>query len=92
MTCIVGLESITYPDQKMVLPELRALNDVSDVFAFLVDKKLVSFLQYSIIEHVIVTLCYGNKGLTKMLTDYKVDFNKYVKRRICESCLFEEKT
>ena len=91
VTCIVGLESITYPDQKMVLTELRALNDVSDVFAFLVDKKLVSFLQYSIIEHVIVTFCSENKALTKMLTDYKFDFNKYVKRRICESSLFEEK-
>ena len=91
VTCIVCLESITYPDQKMELTELRALNDVSGVFAFLVDKKLVSFLQYSIIEHVIVTFCSENKRLTNMLTDYKVDFNKYVKRRICESSLFEEK-
>ena len=52
MTCIVGLEPIT--NQKTVMTELWAQNDVSDVFAFLVRRKLVTFLQYSIIEHVIV--------------------------------------
>ena len=40
VTCIVDLESITYPDQKTVLAELRALNYVSDIFAFLVDRSL----------------------------------------------------
>ena len=91
VTCIVGLESITYPDQKMVFTELRAQKDVSDVFAILVDKKLVSFLQYNIIERIIVSFCSENEELTKILTDYKDDFNKYVKRRICESSLFEER-
>ena len=91
VTCIVGLESITYPDQKMVFTELRAQKDVSDVFAFLVDRKLVSFLQYNIIERIIVSFCSENEELTEMLKDYKDDFNKYVKRRICESSLFEEK-
>ena len=91
VTCIVDLESITYPDQNTVLTELRALNDVSDVFAFLVDRKLVSFLQYNIIEHIIVNFCSENEELAKMLKDYKLDFNNYVKRCICESSLFEER-
>ena len=91
VTFIMDLESITYPDQKTILTELRALNDVRDVFAFLVDRKLVSFLQYNIIEHIIVSFCSENEELTKMLKDYKFDFNKYVKRRICESSLFEER-
>ena len=91
VTCIMDLESITYPNQKTVFTELRVLNDVSDVFAFLVDTKLVSFLQYNIIEHIIVSFCSENEGLTEMLKDYKDDFNKYVKRRICESSLFEER-
>ena len=91
VTCIMDLESITYPDQKTVFTELRALNDVSRVFAFLVGRKLVSFLQYNIIEHIIVNFCSENEELTEMLKDYKDDFNKYVKRRICESSLFEER-
>ena len=91
VTCIVDLESITYPDQNTVLTELRVLNDVSDVFAFLVDRKLVSFLQYKIIEHIIESFCSENERLTTMLKDYKDDFNKYVKRRVCESSLFEER-
>ena len=91
VTCIVSIESITYPDQKTILTELRNINDVSHVFAFLVDRKLVSFLQYNIIEHIIVNFCSAKLELTTMLKDYKNDFNKYVKRRICESSLFEEK-
>ena len=91
VTCIVGLESQTYPDQKTVLAELRALNDVSDVFAFLVDENLVSFLQYNIIEQIIENFCSENAKLSKMLNEYKAHFNDYVKRRICESSLFEEK-
>ena len=91
VTCIVGLESVTFPDQKTVLAELRALNDVTHVFAFLVDRKLVSFLQYDIIEQIIVSFCSENAKLSKMLNDYKAHFNDYVKRRICESSLFEER-
>ena len=51
----------------------------------------MSFLQYNIMEHIIVSFCSENEELTEMLKDYKDDFNKYVKRRICESSLFEER-
>ena len=77
--------------KKRLNSELWDQNDVSDVFAFLVRRKLVSFLQYDIIEQIIVNFCSENENLSKMLKDYKVNFNMYVKRRICESSLFEEK-
>ena len=91
LLCIRGLEPIIHPHQKTILKDLDDLNDVSGVFLFLVTRKLVSFLQYNIIEQIIAFFCLKNQELTEMLKEYKIDFNKYVKRRICDSSLFEER-
>ena len=89
VTCVMGVESITYPGQKSPLNELGKAESASHVFKILVEKKLISFLLYNILEHIINTFCTSNAELMKELKTYKEHFTSYVKRRVCENYLFQ---
>ena len=87
--CVMGVESISYPGQKSPLNELSVAESVSHLFKILVQKKLISFLLYNILEHIINTFCTNNAEVIKELKEYKDHFNTYVKRRVCENYLFQ---
>ena len=90
VTCVMDLDPITYPGQPSPLNELRCAQSVSGVFRILVDRKIVSFLQYSIVENIIITLCKENAELTDELEAYKAHFSRYMRARVFESYLFQE--
>ena len=89
VTCVMAVESISYPGQKSPLNELIEANSVGRVFNILLKKKLISFLLYNILEHIINTFCTNNAEVIKELKEYKDHFNTYVKRRVCENYLFQ---
>ena len=89
VTCVMDLDPITYPGQPSPLNELKAAGSISDVFQFLVEMKMISFLQYNIIEHIIVRLCTESDELNEALRKYKDHFSRYIKVRVCESHLFQ---
>ena len=91
VTCVMDLDPITYPGQPSPLNELRYAESVSDVFRILVDMKIVSFLQYSIVENIITNLCKENAELTEELEEYKAHFSRYIQARVFESYLFQER-
>ena len=90
VTCVMDLDPITYPGQPSPLNELKSAESISDVFQFLVGMKMISFLQYSIVEHIIVGLCTESDELNEALQKYKDHFSRYVKVRVCESYLFQK--
>ena len=90
VTCVMDLESITYLSQKSPLNELTTAESISGVFKILVVMRIISFLQYSVVEHIITSLCSENVELSKGLEEYKEHFSRYVKVRVCESYLFQK--
>ena len=91
VTCVMDLDPITYPGQPSPLNELRCAESISDVFRILVDMKIVSFLQYNIVENIITNLCKENAELTEELEAYKAHFSRYIQARVFESYLFQER-
>ena len=89
VTCVMDLDPITYPGQPSSLNELRAAESISDVFQFLVEMKIISFLQYNIVEHIIVGLCTESDELNEALQKYKDHFSRYIKVRVFETHPFQ---
>ena len=67
VTCVMGLEPIIYCNQPSPLNELKTAESISDVFRVLVEMKIISFLQYKIVEHIIVGLCMESDELKEAL-------------------------
>ena len=89
VTCVIDLDPITHPGQPSPLNELRAAVSISDVFQFLVEMKMISFLQYNIVEHIIVGLCTESDELNEALQKYKDHFSRYIKVRVFETHPFQ---
>ena len=89
ITCVMGVESISYPGQKSPLNELSKAESVIHVFKILLENNLISFLLYKILEHIINRFCTNNAELMRELKEYKEHFTIYVKRRVCENYLFQ---
>ena len=90
VTCVLDLDPITYPSQKSPLDDIKSAQSISGVFRVLVEMKIVSFLQYNIVENIIKSLCKENAELTSELEAYKAHFSRYVRARVFESYLFQE--
>ena len=90
VTCVMDLDPITYPGQPSPLNELKTATSISDVFGILVEMKMISFLQFKIVEHIIIALCTESDELNEALKKYKEHFSCYVKMRVCESYLFQK--
>ena len=90
VTCVMDLDPITYPGQKSPLNELRGAKSISGVFRILVDMKIISFLQFSIVENIITSLCKENVELTDELAAYKAHFSRYIQARVFENYLFQD--
>ena len=89
VTCVMGVESISYPGQKSALNELSKVDSVDHLFKILVEKKIISFLLYNILEHIISKFCTNNAVVIKELKQYKDHFTTYIKRRVCDNYLFQ---
>ena len=90
VTCIMDVRHIKAVSKESPLLDLESATSVSHVFFCLIKRNLISFLQFSIIQHVITTLCSDCARLQEELRTYKTHFNQYIKRRVCESCKYHE--
>ena len=90
VTCVMGLEPIIYCNQPSPLNDLKTAESISDVFRVLVEMKIIFFLQYQIVEHIIDGLCMESDELKEALKNYKEHFSHYMKVRVCESYLFQK--
>ena len=75
---------------KSPLVELESATSISGVFLELIKKNLMSFLQFSILKRIICDICYSSKELQDRLKAYEESFSNYIKRRVCETHIFQE--
>ena len=90
LVCIMNVQHIKDLSQESTLVELRTETSISGVFLELVQKNLMSFLQFSILKRIITGLCAGSPELQEKLETYESEFNRYIKRRVCETRIYHE--
>ena len=70
------------------LNELKSATDIDDVICVLVEKYLLSFLHYELIEIIVTSCCDKSDEIKDMLKNYQKEFDDYIKRRVCETSLY----
>ena len=90
LVCIMDVQHIKRISKECPLVELKAQTSVSGIFLELVTKNLISFLQFSILKRVITEICCGCQELQEQLKSYEMEFNEYIKRRVCETHIYQE--
>ena len=90
LVCIMDVQHVKRISKVSPLVELQAESSISGVFLELINKSLISFLQFSILKRVITELCSGSKELQENLKTYESEFNEYIKRRVCETRIYHE--
>ena len=90
LVCIMDVQHVRRIAKVSPLVELGAETSISGVFLELVKKSLVSFLQFSILKRVITELCAGSQELQEKLKAYESEFDEYIRRRVCETSIYQE--
>ena len=90
LVCIMDVQHIKRISKESPLVQLEAQHTISGVFLELVKKNLISFLQFSILKRIITELCAGSQELQEKLKAYELEFNEYIKRRVCETRIYHE--
>ena len=49
---------------------------------------MISFLQYNLITHIVQSCCEKSTEIKNKLKEYNEAFDKYIKRRVCETSLY----
>ena len=70
------------------LNELKSATDIDDVICVLVEKYLLSFLHYELIEIIVTSCCDQSDEIKDLLKNYKKEFDDYIKRRVCDTSLY----
>ena len=70
------------------LSEIKLATSTDDVICVLVEKDLLSFLHYELIERIVTSCCDHSDEIKDLLKNYKKRFHDYVKRRVCETSLY----
>ena len=70
------------------LNEIKLATSTDDVICVLVEKDLLSFLHYELIERIVTCCCNQSDEIKDLLKNYKKRFDEYVKRRVCETSLY----
>ena len=70
------------------LNELKSATTTDDVICVLVEKNLLSFLHYELIEGIVTSCCNQSDEIKDLLKNYMKKFDNYIKRRVCETSLF----
>ena len=73
-----------------LLNELKSAKTVDGLFVVLLEKKLVSFLHYELIDIIITFCCKKSNKFNKKLKQYNKRFEDYIKRRVCETSLYRD--
>ena len=90
LVCIMDVQHIRRISKECPLVELKSQTSISGIFLELVTKNLISFLQFSILKRVITEICCGFQELHELLKSYEMEFNEYIKRRVCETHIYQE--
>ena len=88
LACIMCMDRIKDVLEGPLLNELKSAKTVDGVFVVLVERNLVSFLHYELIERIITSCCKKSVELSDELKQYKERFDDYIKRRVCETSLY----
>ena len=72
------------------LNELKTAASIDDVICVLVEKYLLSFLHYELIEIIVTSCCNQSEEIKDLLKNYKKEFDEYIKRRVCETSLYSD--
>ena len=88
VSCVSPCSDDTYKSVPHIADDLDTAEDVSHVFIILKRKRLISFINYKIMVPIINDLC-KNEELTQELETYEEHFRKYVKRRVCETSVYQ---
>ena len=90
VVCVMDVRHVKRLSKLSPLVELRNATTISGVFIELTKKNLISFLQFSILKCIITVLCFGSRELQEKLKVYEGSFNRYIKRRVCETRIYQE--
>ena len=90
LVCIMDVRHVKRLSKLSPLVELESATTISGVFLELIKKNLLSFLQFSILKRIICDICYSSKELQNRLRAYEESFSNYIKRRVCETHIFQE--
>ena len=90
LMCVMDIENETLASNMPTYAELKRATHVSEIFGELISCGLISFLQFSIVEHVVKKLCSQSKVIQDQLQQYKEHFSQYILNRVCETCVFQE--
>ena len=72
------------------LNELKSATSTDDVICILVEKYLLSFLHYKLIEIIVTSSCNQSEEIKDLLKNYKKKFDEYIKRRVFETSLYSD--
>ena len=90
LVCVMDVRHVKRLSKVSPLAELRNATSISGVFLELIMLNLMSFLQFSILKRIVRDLCYDSKELQDRLKTYEENFNRYLKRRVCETHIYQE--
>ena len=89
VTCVMDVRVVKGDEKKMLWNRLELVTTVGRVFVELIKMNLLTYIQFSIVEHIIKVLCKDYEPLQKGLEKYKDNFRHYIMRRVCDSSLFQ---
>ena len=90
LVCVMDVQHVKHLSKSSPLVDLRNATSISGVFLELIMLNLMSFLQFSILKRIVRDLCYDSKELQDSLKAYEENFNHYLKRRVCETHIYQE--
>ena len=90
LVCIMDVRYVKILSKKSPLNDLEGATCISDVFLVLIKKNLLSFLQISILKRIITNLCHGSRKLQESLKAYEINFEQYIRNRVCKISVYRE--
>ena len=70
------------------LNELKSETSTDGIICLLVQKYVLSFLHYELIDRIVTSCCDQSGEIKDMLEIYKKMFKQYIKRRTCKTSLY----
>ena len=89
--CILSMDhvKVAVKDSKLD-QELDSAESTGRIISTLVKRDLLSFLHYDFVEEIVTSCCDESSVLKDLLEKYEEAYNEYIKRRVCETSLYNE--
>ena len=88
-TCLMCMSNVNVAFQEnSPLNTLKSAKTIADIIFILLQKKLLSFLHYSLIKTIVKSFCEKSTEIKDKLEKYNKAFDEYIKRRVCETSLY----